>query len=165
MPSTCPHGAGGCHCWRCLQYSRVGGKNWVHKKIWILKWPKLWCMRRRWEYHMFCKWVERDVCWWSGCCAIFTPKQVEQAWVAATVCTLGCMFCFVIGIVAFLSPHSNTKVDNTAAALESSASTLCGCCNVSTKRTTLAGFCAARDTAMLLSDVLAMSVQRRNHNA
>lgn len=64
------------------------------------------------------------------------------------------------GIIAFFSSHSNTKVDNTAAASESSASTLCGCCDVYIKRTTLPGFRAERDTAMLLRDVQAMSVQR-----
>ena len=57
---------------------------------------------------------------------------------------------FLDGIVAFFSLHSNTKVDSTAAASESSASTRCWCCNVSIKRTTLAGFRAARDIAMLL---------------
>ena len=78
-------------------------------------------------------------------------------------CVLAIVLCFLDGIIAFFSPHSNTKVDSTSAASESSAST--GCCNVSTKRTSLAGFRAARDTAMLLSDVQARSVQRRSRNA
>lgn len=81
-------------------------------------------------------------------------RRRSAGWVAISV------FCFVDGIVALLSPHCKTRLDNTVAASESSASTLRDCCTVSAKRTTLACFRGARDTAMLLSAALSMCVQR-----
>ena len=86
-------------------------------------------------------------------------RQCSVSWVATSV------FCFVDGIVAFDSPHCNTKLESTAAASESSASTLRGCCDVSAKWTTLACFRVARDTAMLLSVALSMCVRRLSRNA
>ena len=66
------------------------------------------------------------------------------------------MFSFVEGVVAFSSPHCDTKLQSTAAASESSASTLHGCGNMLEKWTTLARFRAARDIAIDVSVALPM---------
>ena len=73
------------------------------------------------------------------------------------------MFGLVDDVVAFSSPHRDTRFESTAAASESSASTLHSCGRMLAKWTTLARFCAARDIALDVSDAPQMC--RRMFNA
>jgi hypothetical protein len=71
---------------------------------------------------------------------------------------------FVHTVVALPSPHCDTKLESTAAASESSASTLVDIGSMLEICTTLARFRAARDIATDVSVVLPVSTKNVHHN-